>query len=226
VKIFWGSLNGREKALLIWAVVSTLVALVAMAGWVWRLQPMATVWGDVGTWFAGAVTLGGLVYAGRSLRLQTEQRRAEDEYRRGEEERRLTLDQRKEADEFRIQRSAALAVSLGSRAHRVANGRGYKNTVASRLVNGGPNPIHHVLIGISRGSEKPEENKKEIVPARENFSAAVQWFSDERFEFANPDLTAYAYFTDDWGNRWKRTRNQLQSVPLDSTLPVPETTEN
>lgn len=210
VKNYRESLSGREKTLLIWAAVSAFVALAALAGWAWRLQPMATVWGDVGTWFAGIVTLGGLYYAGRSLRLQTAQRATEDQRHRDEEVERRTA----------MARSVAVASSWENNWSPPDNWLAEKDRrmrIRCALVNATPYPIDAVVLMIPMiGVGNDPRDVSELVVGTMLPGATIveygAWVVGVDIPFSQLVDVVQVRFTDTWGTHWLRGPEVLEQV--------------
>lgn len=76
------------------AASTTFLALAIGFFIAWRLQlvPMATVWGDLGTWVAAVFTGGGLVFAGVSAKSAAQSVRAQTQARRDDEQDKRTAE--------------------------------------------------------------------------------------------------------------------------------------
>jgi hypothetical protein len=185
-----------RSAVVRWLLLA--VALVAAAGWYWRLQPVETVWGDVATWVGGLATSAGLIFAAYQIRLANLQRR-------NEETRRI----QDEGD-----RRVAMARAVGVRS--VVKQEGPDWFVGFTLHNGGDYPINDVVVVIIDPGAPVIAPERQQGTALEYVVGTVlpkETISEEKYpvhftaEPAFGEITSLGavLFTDTWGQHWARS---------------------
>lgn len=168
--------------------------------WRWSIAPMATVWGDAGTWVAGLATLGGLVYASRSLQSQTKQRESE-ELRRIE-------------DELNRKLAHARQVAVSSR-WKEDESSPTRMRVELELINASPYPIDGAVLLIPAGGmELKHDHEIELVVGTvlpgERISEKTEWVDNPDVHFSLLVDCVRVMFTDTWGNHWLRGPERLE----------------
>lgn len=183
-----------------WLLAPTLVLLFVL--WRREIAPVATIWGDVGTWVAGLGTVVGLVYASLSLQGQTKQRVVE-ELRRAEDKRSL-------------EKAHARQVAVSS-AWKQDKYNASRMRIELELINASPYPIDGVVLLIPRGGmERRDNDQTELVVGTvlpgERISEKREWVDDVHVPFALMVDCVQVRFTDTWGNHWLRGPSNLEEM--------------
>lgn len=184
-----------------WLLAVPLVVVFIL--WQWDIAPMATVWGDVGTWVAGLATLGGLVYASRSLQGQTKQREAEE--------------RRRIEDELNRRLAHAREVAVSSR-WKEDESSPTRMRVELELINASPYPIDGVVLLIPAGGMEMEhyydiELVVGTVLPGERIPEIADWVDKPDIPFSLLVDCVRVRFTDTWGTHWLRGPERLEEMP-------------
>lgn len=203
LKTLWPS-TAREHCYF-WLLMLPLVIFIFL--WRFSIAPMATVWGDIGTWVAGLATLAGLVYASLSLRAQIQQRKDELIQRRRDEE------ERREAQ--------ARAISVTSNwIPRKDSARCKTMRIELEIINASPLPIDTVVL------EYPIPNHHEedgwgtasrivgtLLPGS-TFKWESEYYKGLDIPFGLLFDFAQVRFTDTWGTHWLRGPGHIEIMTM------------
>ncbi|MFR0638537.1 MULTISPECIES: hypothetical protein [Micrococcaceae] len=191
--------TGREHGYF-WTLAIPLVTIFIL--WRWSIAPMATVWGDVGTWVAGLATLGGLIYASLSLQGQTKQREAEAlRHIEDEQNRRL---------------AHAREVAVSSR-WTEDKSKPTRMRVELELINASPYPIDGVVLLIPSGGMETEDYHNiemvigTVLPG-ERIPEKSDWVDNADIPFSLLIDCVQVRFTDAWGTHWLRGPGHLKEM--------------
>lgn len=196
--------------------IALFLAAACFSAWQYNLVPLATEWGDVGTWATAVLTGGGLIFAGLSVRAQTEQRRQQDRARK---------------DEVDNERTAlAHAVAISSWWAKDEHGQ---NCVCFRIANRSSNPVNQVTVRVwdtmderdEAWSEKAFDIATGVVPFDIFLDRKIGTLlpGDELAEAVRVDHpmsgqnlrvqdVAVLLFTDVWGTSWRRSDTATEKV--------------
>jgi hypothetical protein len=214
-----------------WALLATTIA--SLTAWLLELVPYAPVWGDVATWASAFATGGGLIFAGRTIQLQTRQRQEaairEDRHQR----------------ETRAARARSVGFKTSWIRHVHEHSDGTENecwAIKYAVQNTSPYPITNAVV---RAWElMPHDTDDESDPAWKEVDIAVDagWdynvsrylgtlLSGEKIveevpvhhPSAGPALThgkgrqARLHFTDAWDESWDRTDTTIREAEAQPT---------
>jgi len=175
-----------------------LVAVVSTTGWMFRVRPIAPVWGNVAEWVGGLATALALLFAALQIRAAKEQRVAEERHRMDAE----------------LEHREAMARAVGVRSFAYdEDGSWY---VDYSLQNGGEYPIDDVVIVVTDPGSPEHRPEDQAGTALEEVIGTVlskETISEKRNKveftgepvFGERTSLASILFTDTWGNHWAKT---------------------
>jgi hypothetical protein len=193
------------------------LAIAFFSAWKLQIVPMATVWGDLGTWVAAVFTGGGLIFAGVSAKSAAQSVRAQTQARK---------------DDERDKRTAmAHAVAVSSWWATDWNGTW---CVCYRIVNKSPYPISQVTVRVwdlfdDGGDQTWTEQALKMTLDHPEYDGILGRVvgtmlpDDELFEAVRVNHpkagprpfglvvdAAAVQFVDVWGKSWSRTDTQTK----------------